>query len=81
MRHGWETPEKSFYFLLQILGIKNIELCCTDSCISHNICGLLDFVFEIGFIHQFVAFVPKIVIWCDIKVIQYKMKMGYTLPK
>lgn len=32
-----------FCFLLQILGLKIIELCCTDSWSSKNICGLLEF--------------------------------------
>ena len=74
-------PEKKVFFKLQILDMKIVVLCCTESKISKNICSLSDFVFEYEFIHEFVTLVPKIVIRCDRKVIVYKMKMVHTFSK
>ena len=41
----------------------------------------LDILLESDFIQQFVVLVPKIVIWCDMKIIVHKMKMEYIFLK
>ena len=58
-----------------------IELCCTDSYLSKNICCLLELALELGFINSFVALVPKSVHGSHINAIIFKMKTGYTFPK
>ena len=41
----------------------------------------LDILLESDFIQQFVVLVPKIVIWCDMTIIVYKMKLESTFLK
>ena len=41
----------------------------------------LDILLESDFIQQFVALVPKIIIWCDMTIIIYLKRMEYTFLK
>ena len=69
------TRKKVFFQKFQT-GIKMFDFCSTYSHLCRNICCFLDFQLESELCD--VVLVPKIVIWCDIKIIVYKLKMDYT---